>query len=235
MNAWTGTSASNYTAVHSFEADRLYPMTIEYREGYGSAFVNIEIVDQQTGEAVRSSTAFLTQPLDATISLDTTGDGIPDVWMLKHGLNPWVPGAQRVYNDQGVTAIQAYQQGLHPWTLEDIGNWEGQVVSSSSTPPVPSVPPIEELPATTSEVTVSWVAPSTRVDGSSIALSEIDAYEISYGQNQESLTQTQLVSNGATSYTFDGLVKGTWYFQVRAIDNDGLRSASSETVSYVVE
>lgn len=69
------------------------------------------------------------------------------------------------------------------------------------------------------------------MDGSSIALSEIDFYIINYGQDVNSLQQSQDVSGEQTSFTFEGLVSGTWYFTIQVVDTDGLSSPPSSPVS----
>lgn len=236
MDVWTGGSSSTvYTTTHAFEAGTLHPLTIEYREGYGSARVNIDVVDLESGRVLNPASIFLTQPLDAEVSLDVDEDGIPDAWELRFGLNPHAPEGRAAYNPQGVTALQAYQQGQNPWTLETVGTWDGQLVGSAPVPPPPlqSEPPVGEY-APDQTVTLSWVAPATRVDGSSLSLSEIEEYEINYGQSENNLNLIQAVPGGTMNYDFEALESGTWYFQVRAVDNEGLRSAPSETVSYDV-
>ncbi|MEP4309779.1 MAG: fibronectin type III domain-containing protein, partial [Lentilitoribacter sp.] len=84
-------------------------------------------------------------------------------------------------------------------------------------------------------VTLTWTAPLTRLDGSSIALSEIASYTIDYGQDVNSLQQSVNIGGDQTSYTFDGLASGTWYFTIKVLDTNGLSSPPSSPVSTQVQ
>ena len=83
-------------------------------------------------------------------------------------------------------------------------------------------------------VTLSWTAPLTRIDGRSIALSEIQSYEILYGNASDSLTNTMTVDGSQTSADVTGLEAGTWYFAIRVTDTNGLTSENSEVISQSV-
>ncbi|WP_404364935.1 PA14 domain-containing protein [Marinobacter sp.] len=86
-------------------------------------------------------------------------------------------------------------------------------------------------PPSKNVVTLSWTAPLTRMDGTSIALSEIDYYEIRYGQKPEKLSRSASVESDETSYRFRGLGRGSWYFTVRVVDRKGLVSPESRSVA----
>ncbi|MEX0871338.1 MAG: fibronectin type III domain-containing protein, partial [Aquisalimonadaceae bacterium] len=74
-----------------------------------------------------------------------------------------------------------------------------------------------------------WVAPTTRENGSPIALSDIDGYEIHFGT--ESGTYTQMLSTTDNTTTISDLDEGTtWYFAVKAYDVDGNYSQFSDEV-----
>lgn len=87
----------------------------------------------------------------------------------------------------------------------------------------------------TQSFTLRWAAPTTRTDGSSIALSQISGYRIRYGTAPGSYTRTVNVSDGDTRYTFQGLTAGTYYFVVSAVDSTGLESGYSNAVSARVQ
>lgn len=85
-----------------------------------------------------------------------------------------------------------------------------------------------------SEVTLSWVAPSRRVNGDQLSYqSEINGYIVLYGRNPANLGYHEKVSCKALEcgHTIDGLAPGTWYFAVQTQDNAGLVSAPSAPVS----
>lgn len=87
----------------------------------------------------------------------------------------------------------------------------------------------------TQSFTLRWVAPSTRADGSSIALSQISGYRIRYGTAPGSYTRTASVTDGSTSYSFQSLAAGTYYFVVTAVDSGGRESGYSNAVSTQVQ
>lgn len=235
MDRWSGGSTSTYyTVSRSVQAGEPIPLVIEYVEGYGGARIFFEIQDDQSRQRLPEASVLLTTALDAAVSNDSSGDGIPDAWALRFGLNPYEQNSTKVLNTGSVTVLQAYNSQLDPRTLETDDAWSGGTVGSS---PVPEQPPVEQAPPPVSSVTVtlSWTAPGTRLDGSSISLSEIEAYEVLYGRASNELNQRVEVGATATEYTFEGLESGTWYFAVRVRDSSGLWSPNSETVSRTVE
>lgn len=83
-------------------------------------------------------------------------------------------------------------------------------------------------------VDLSWTAPLTRMDGSSIALSEIHHYEVRYGMSTKDLSKLQKVDSDETRYRFKNLLQGRWHFSITVVDDNGLRSPPSSLVSKVL-
>ena len=61
---------------------------------------------------------FITYSTDYTVPADTDGDGMPDEWETKHGLNPAVAD-QNLVNDLGYTALEVYMNSLMGEQLND--------------------------------------------------------------------------------------------------------------------
>lgn len=241
IDSWTGGSGETYRGQVVLSADTVYPTVVEFSEGYGSAFLRLEIVDLETQEAVEPSEVFRVTAFESSVSADTDEDGIPDTWEMEYGSDPFTNDAAQEYNDSGVSVAEAYQSDVNPWSLEPVKSWDGSISSETAVlpsepetaPPEPEPSP-EPAPAT-QVATLSWTAPGTRADGSSIALSEIGSYRINYGTSPNSLGQNVSVSAGTTEYSFENLEPGTWYFSVQVIDMNGLISAPSEVVSISLE
>ena len=84
--------------------------------------------------------------------------------------------------------------------------------------------------AATGTATVSWSAPTQRVDGSPIG--ELAGYRVLYGNSSRNYDHSvELNTAGINRYVIEGLGAGTWYFAVQAITRDGLTSAPSREVS----
>ena len=85
---------------------------------------------------------------------------------------------------------------------------------------------------TDSSVNLSWVAPTTREDGETLSLSELEGYRIYYGTDSSKLIPlVDLDDSSVTTHSITDLNAGTYYFAVTAYDFSGLESGFSEIVS----
>lgn len=74
--------------------------------------------------------------------------------------------------------------------------------------------------------TLSWVAPTTNTDGST--LTNLAGFRIYYGASSAQMSRTIQVANASVStYVVGDLVPGTYYFAVRAYTTSGAESADS--------
>ncbi|MEE4185438.1 MAG: fibronectin type III domain-containing protein [Gammaproteobacteria bacterium] len=88
----------------------------------------------------------------------------------------------------------------------------------------------EPQPPATGSATLTWRAPEANVDGS--ALTSISAYRIYYGLNPTNPEQVTTVSGTLTEHTIDGLAAGnTWYFQLAAVDAEGVEGLRTNPIS----
>jgi len=77
-------------------------------------------------------------------------------------------------------------------------------------------------------ITLSWVAPTTYVDGTALSLSEISMYQVGYGTSPRgsnaSYPNVVNVANPNTSsvsYTLNSMPSGTYYASVRVVSTKG--------------
>src|SRR5690554_2403530 len=235
MNRWSGGSTSSYyTVTRPVPGGEPIPLVIEYSEGYGSARIFFEIRDDQSGQRLDEASVLRSTSLQSPVSADSSGEGIPDAWALRFGLNPYEQNADKVLNSAGITVLQAYASQLDPRTLEPDPESTGGGIGSGPGPVSPSPGP-DRPPVSSSSVTVSWTAPGTRLDGSSLSLSEIEAYEVLYGRDPNAPAERIEVGPDQTEYSFDNLGAGTWYFSVRVKDSDGLWSPNADIISHTVD
>ena len=236
IDDWSPHPTETFTYERAMAAGEQINLTIEYFEGSGSAVARYSATNLTTGENLSTATTMATPEPSTSNSLDSDGDGIPDTWELRHGTSVWVADGDEVNNSEGTSNLEAYQAGLAPYTLAAVET-DGEPTSdggAGDTSTSPSEPDTTEptSPETGSgSVTLSWTAPLTRLDGSSIALSEIASYTIDYGQDANNLQQSVSVGGDRTSYSFDSLASGTWYFTIEVVDTNGLSSPPSSPVS----
>jgi len=88
---------------------------------------------------------------------------------------------------------------------------------------------------TSQNVTLSWVAPVEREDGTPISMSEISGYRIYYGETDGFYTYEIDVNESDTmQVTLEGMPVGTYYIVVTTIDMEGRESGYSETIIAIV-
>jgi len=79
---------------------------------------------------------------------------------------------------------------------------------------------------------VSWTAPTQNTDGST--LTDLKGFRIYYGL-PTSATRTVDVDKTITSYSFDKLAPGEWFFYLTAISAAGQESQSSNTAKKTID
>lgn len=75
--------------------------------------------------------------------------------------------------------------------------------------------------STSTSNSISWSAPTTRVDGTAMSRNEISGYRISYGIAPGNLEYVENLSATASSWTISNVAPGTWYFWLQTIDSQG--------------
>ncbi len=88
------------------------------------------------------------------------------------------------------------------------------------------------LTVTDRSVTLSWDAPTTNTNGSS--LTNLSGYKLYYGTASGSYSQTVTVNTGTTT-TLTNLSPGTYYFTVTAVNSNGTESVFSNEVSKTIQ
>jgi hypothetical protein len=81
--------------------------------------------------------------------------------------------------------------------------------------------------------TVSWLPPTSNVDGS--VLTNLAGYEIIYGRSANELSHNVRLGNASlTTYVVENLSSGTWYFAVVAVAATGATSQLSNVASKTI-
>lgn len=85
---------------------------------------------------------------------------------------------------------------------------------------------------TSSDITLSWIAPAEREDNAAIALSEISGYKIYYSTVPGLYNNNISINDGsAVGYTFINFPSDTYYFVVTTIDTDNRESQHSAVLT----
>lgn len=118
----------------------------------------------------------------------------------------------------------------------NVGTFPSVVISVSDGRVSASLPAftITVSAATSSSVTVRWVAPTTNVDGTPI--SGLQGYRVHYGTTSGQYSQSVPVgSSTITSAVIEGLSPATWYFAVKAISSSGVESEYSREATKALQ
>jgi hypothetical protein len=79
---------------------------------------------------------------------------------------------------------------------------------------------------------LSWTAPATRSDGTSLSLADIGGYRIFYGTTPGSYPNQQTISSGAAQSTTIGSLSAgvSYYLVMTTFDTAGLESGYSPEI-----
>lgn len=103
--------------------------------------------------------------------------------------------------------------------------WKGAVPADPSAP----TPPVEPVPTPApSSVSITWTAPTTRVDGSALAASDIGGFSIMFNNKITNVPGT------LRAYKFVNVAPGTYTIQMTTTDTKGLVSAASATKTVTI-
>jgi len=82
--------------------------------------------------------------------------------------------------------------------------------------------------------TLMWDAPTQRENGDTLKVGSIDYYIVSWGQDPDTLANTEQVSCVNCTdmeHVIEDLDQGTWYFTVQTRDTDGNVSRDADLAS----
>ena len=117
------------------------------------------------------------------------------------------------------------------YTLSDGNGGTATGTATVSVSAAPAPPPA----ATAGSAILSWSIPTTRADGSPIAISEIAGYEIYVLAEGTGVSSVITVTSGTTTtYTVTGLSPDTYDFSMAAKDTAGNLSALSPVVAKII-
>lgn len=147
---------------------------------------------------------------------DDDNDGMSDEWEIGYGLDP-LDGADATLDGDGdgYDNLSEFAAGTAP--DDDTAYPSGDAVSAT--------------------VTLSWVAPSTRDDGSALSLSEIGGYRVYVGGASGQYDREITVDDpAATSAVVENLTAGQrYYLVVTTLDSEGQESAYSTEATILTE
>ena len=117
----------------------------------------------------------------------------------------------------------------------DVGNYANIVISVSDGTSAAALAAfsISVTQPASGSATVTWSAPTQNTNGT--PLTNLAGFHIYYGTSSSNLNQSvQLANPALTSYTFNSLPSGTWYFSINDYTTAGVESAVSSVASTTV-
>ena len=222
LNGWTSSNNANGSSlINSITNSTTYSMRCT---GPGGSTTNSVNVTVNSPAPVPDPAPVPTPELTLTASA-TNIDANTPVTISWSSINTDSCTAEGSWTNQTITNGS---QNFSPSTTREyrmtcLGN--GSSVTRSIT--------ITVNPVIADSAELSWEAPSTNQDGST--LTDLAGYVIHYGTNRNNLNQTININNaGLTTYIIDDLPAATYFFAITARDNNGNESLPSNIASQVI-
>jgi hypothetical protein len=214
--------------------------TPDYNSAGTTSNIRISVSD---GESTASLSAFSITVRDTNRA--PTISGSPSTSVDEGQAYRFAPNASDADNDEltfSVSNLPSWasfnnQTGAISGTPdgEDAGLYENIVVRVSDGEATASLSPVDiavvDPEPVVGDVSLEWVAPTTRTDGSSLDMSEIGGYKVYMGTSDDSLEQViDLADNSVSDYVVEDLATGDYYFAVTTYDTEGNESSYSNVV-----
>ena len=142
---------------------------------------------------------------------------------------------QWYFNGQAVSNGTSATLSLSSVTTQSSGNYYC-VVSNSGSSATSSTASLNVAAAvTTGSAQITWTAPTTRADGSSLTNTDISGYKL-YESDTAGGTMSPVadLTSSETSVVVSDLAVGTHYFTMTTIDTNGMESAQSQAFSVTI-
>ncbi|MEJ2620869.1 MAG: putative Ig domain-containing protein [Candidatus Thiodiazotropha sp.] len=238
---WTALNFLDGETSKTIRINTLSDSTDESEETF-----EVHLNDPSTGYSLNNSSVSIVTIHDAEASNNAPViSGTPDTSVVAGDAYIFSPSASDADDDTLTFRVRNLPSWAHfnssNGTLSgtpsaaDAGSYSNIVISVSDGTDSTSLSPysvVVEAPQntpTTGDISLSWVAPSTRTDGSPLPLSEISGYRLYMGTNRNNLSPVVEVS-GSTTHTVENLETGTYYFAITAYDQTGNESDLSNVV-----
>jgi hypothetical protein len=117
----------------------------------------------------------------------------------------------------------------------DVGNFTNIAISVSDGKDSASLAgfDVSVNPIAVGAATLSWNPPTENSDGT--PLMDLAGYRIYYGRNADNLTQVVVVNNpGLTRYVVENLSPARWHFEMTSVNDEGVESQRTPTVSKII-
>lgn len=93
----------------------------------------------------------------------------------------------------------------------------------------------DTAPTSGGSITLNWVPPIVRDDGSSLDMSDISGYKIYMGASPDDLKLYAEISDAyTTKHVINNVESGVYYFSITAFSSDNLESEKSNVVSKTI-
>lgn len=164
----------------------------------------------------------LSEGASANLSVSATGTGPISYQWYRNGSA--VSGATS--NTLNIAATTTGHSGSYHCVVRNAGS---TATSSTASLSIAAV-------VKTGSALISWKAPTTRADGSALALSKIAGYDLYHSASSANgLTKLTTLQASELSVVVDDLEAGTHYFALTTRDADGLESAKSTTFTVSIK
>jgi len=120
-------------------------------------------------------------------------------------------------------------------TAADVGSFSGITISVSDGTASASLTAfsISVLQAANGTALISWTAPTTNTDGST--LTNLSGFRVAYGRSESDMSQSASITNPSlSSYTVNNLTSGQWFFAVYAVNSSGIESSVSNVATKTI-